>query len=678
MTEKIPIYQSIFDYSSEGIIETDNKGVIIAVNPSFIKTTGYSEEEVIGKRPNILSSGIHPLKFYIHMWAALYEKGQWSGEIWNKRKNGEIYPEWLTITAIKDENEKLINYTGIFTDISVYKKNESDLRLYERVFAASLEGIMITDKRGVIVSVNPSFTTLTGYTRVEVIGETPSILNSGRQNTDFYINMWSSIHEKGFWKGEIWNKKKSGEVYPEWLSISTIYDKNQETINYVGVFSDITERKESEEYLKYLANYDTLTDLPNRVLFKARLEVAIENAKRYDKKVAILFLDLDRFKGINDTLGHNVGDYVLKQVAERLSQNVRKSDTVARLGGDEFTIILPEIKKEDVAISVVNKIFKALTYPFFYKEQELFITTSIGITFYPDDAISIENLLKNADSAMYKAKEQGNRFALYTPDINDKLSRDRIIEQGLHKALDRAELTIYYQPQIDLKTKKIIGLEALLRWIHPELGYVSPAEFIPVAEQTGLIVPIGEWVIKEACRKNKDWQEKGYPSITLAVNLSARQFMDSNLVPTIIRILKETKLDPKYLDLEITESISIYNINKIIQILTELKAIGINVSIDDFGTGHSSLSYLKSFPITHLKIDKSFVDDIVSDKSNLVIIKAIIEMAHGLDLKVIAEGVESKEQLLYLEKLNCNAAQGYIFSRPLPTLEIEKLLAEYS
>lgn len=678
MTEKIPIYQSIFDYSSEGIIETDNKGVIIAVNPSFIKTTGYSEEEVIGKRPNILSSGIHPLKFYIHMWAALYEKGQWSGEIWNKRKNGEIYPEWLTITAIKDENEKLINYTGIFTDISVYQKNESDLRLYERVFAASLEGIMITDKRGVIVSVNPSFTTLTGYTRVEVIGETPSILNSGRQNTDFYINMWSSIHEKGFWKGEIWNKKKSGEVYPEWLSISTIYDKNQETINYVGVFSDITERKESEEYLKYLANYDTLTDLPNRVLFKARLEVAIENAKRYDKKVAILFLDLDRFKGINDTLGHNVGDYVLKQVAERLSQNVRKSDTVARLGGDEFTIILPEIKKEDVAISVVNKIFKALTYPFFYKEQELFITTSIGITFYPDDAISIENLLINADSAMYKAKEQGNRFALYTPEINDKLSRDRIIEQGLHKALDRAELTIYYQPQIDLKTKKIIGLEALLRWIHPELGYVSPAEFIPVAEQTGLIVPIGEWVIKEACRKNKDWQEKGYPSITLAVNLSARQFMDSNLVPTIIRILKETKLDPKYLDLEITESISIYNINKIIQILTELKAIGVNVSIDDFGTGHSSLSYLKSFPITHLKIDKSFVDDIVSDKSNLVIIKAIIEMAHGLDLKVIAEGVESKEQLLYLEKLNCNAAQGYIFSRPLPTLEIEKLLAEYS
>lgn len=612
------------------------------------------------------------------MQAALYEKGQWSGEIWNKRKNGEIYPEWLTITAIKDENEKLINYTGIFTDISVYQKNESDLRLYERVFAASLEGIMITDKRGVIVSVNPSFTTLTGYTRVEVIGETPSILNSGRQNTDFYINMWSSIHEKGFWKGEIWNKKKSGEVYPEWLSISTIYDKNQETINYVGVFSDITERKESEEYLKYLANYDTLTDLPNRVLFKARLEVAIENAKRYDKKVAILFLDLDRFKGINDTLGHNVGDYVLKQVAERLSQNVRKSDTVARLGGDEFTIILPEIKKEDVAISVVNKIFKALTYPFFYKEQELFITTSIGITFYPDDAISIENLLINADSAMYKAKEQGNRFALYTPEINDKLSRDRIIEQGLHKALDRAELTIYYQPQIDLKTKKIIGLEALLRWIHPESGYVFPAEFIPVAEQTGLIVPIGEWVIKEACRKNKDWQEKGYPSITLAVNLSARQFMDSNLVPTIIRILKETKLDPKYLDLEITESISIYNINKIIQILTELKAIGVNVSIDDFGTGHSSLSYLKSFPITHLKIDKSFVDDIVSDKSNLVIIKAIIEMAHGLDLKVIAEGVESKEQLLYLEKLNCNAAQGYIFSRPLPTLEIEKLLAEYS
>lgn len=674
--EKLEIYSQIFHNSSEGNIITDNKGIIIAVNPAFIETTGYSEEEVLGKKPNILSSGRHNIEFYINMWATVYEKGQWSGEVCNKRKNGEIYTEWLTITATTDEDGKITNYIGIFTDISVNKKNKIDIRLYERVFNNSSEGIMITNSKGIIVSVNSSFTRLTGYTQDEAIGERPSILHSGKQDVGFYINMWASIHEKGFWTGEIWNKRKGGEVFPEWLSISTIYDEKGETINYVGIFSDITDKKKSEEYLIYLAHFDTLTSLPNRVLFKERLELAIEYANRYDKKVAVLYLDLDKFKVINDTLGHDVGDYILKQVSERLTHCVRNSDTVARLGGDEFSIILPEIKQQEDAISVAKKIFKALTYPFFYQDQELFITTSVGITFYPNDALSTEKLLKNADSAMYRAKEQKSGYQLYSADIDDKPSRERIIEHGIHEALKRDELDIHYQPQIDLKSKNIIGVEALLRWKHPELGNISPAEFIPLAEQTDLIVPIGEWVMREACREQKEWSEKGYIPITVAVNLSESQFMDNNLVPTILKIIKDTQIEAKYLNLEITEIINVYNINKIIQILTELREIGVKVSIDDFGTGILPLSYLKNLPITHLKIDKSFIDNLILDKSNLIIIKAIIEMAHGLNLKVVAEGVESEEQLLYLENLNCNTVQGYYFYRPMSSSAIEELLAE--
>lgn len=674
--EKLEIYSQIFHNSSEGNIITDNKGIIIAVNPAFIETTGYSEEEVLGKKPNILSSGRHNIEFYINMWATVYEKGQWSGEVCNKRKNGEIYTEWLTITATTDEDGKITNYIGIFTDISVNKKNRIDIRLYERVFNNSSEGIMITNSKGIIVSVNSSFTRLTGYTQDEAIGERPSILHSGKQDVGFYINMWASIHEKGFWTGEIWNKRKGGEVFPEWLSISTIYDEKGETINYVGIFSDITDKKKSEEYLIYLAHFDTLTSLPNRVLFKERLELAIEYANRYDKKVAVLYLDLDKFKVINDTLGHDVGDYILKQVSERLTHCVRNSDTVARLGGDEFSIILPEIKQQEDARSVARKIFKALTYPFFYQDQELFITTSIGITFYPNDALSTEKLLKNADSAMYRAKEQKSGYQLYSADKDDKPSRERIIEHGIHEALKRDELDIHYQPQIDLKSKKIIGVEALLRWNHPELGKISPAEFIPLAEQMDLIVPIGEWVMREACREQKEWSEKGYIPITVAVNLSESQFMDNNLVPTILKIIKDTQIEAKYLNLEITEIINVYNINKIIQILTELREIGVKVSIDDFGTGILPLSYLKNLPITHLKIDKSFIDDLILDKSNLIIIKAIIEMAHGLNLKVVAEGVESEEQLLYLGNLNCNTVQGYYFYRPMSSSAIEELLAE--
>lgn len=559
--EKLEIYSQIFHNSSEGNIITDNKGIIIAVNPAFIETTGYSEEEVLGKKPNILSSGRHNIEFYINMWATVYEKGQWSGEVCNKRKNGEIYTEWLTITATTDEDGKITNYIGIFTDISVNKKNRIDIRLYERVFNNSSEGIMITNSKGIIVSVNSSFTRLTGYTQDEAIGERPSILHSGKQDVGFYINMWASIHEKGFWTGEIWNKRKGGEVFPEWLSISTIYDEKGETINYVGIFSDITDKKKSEEYLIYLAHFDTLTSLPNRVLFKERLELAIEYANRYDKKVAVLYLDLDKFKVINDTLGHDVGDYILKQVSERLTHCVRNSDTVARLGGDEFSIILPEIKQQEDARSVAKKIFKALTYPFFYQDQELFITTSVGITFYPNDALSTEKLLKNADSAMYRAKEQKSGYQLYSADKDDKPSRERIIEHGIHEALKRDELDIHYQPQIDLKSKNIIGVEALLRWKHPELGNISPAEFIPLAEQTDLIVPIGEWVMREACREQKEWSEKGYIPITVAVNLSESQFMDNNLVPTILKIIKDTQIEAKYLNLEITEIINVYNIN---------------------------------------------------------------------------------------------------------------------
>ncbi|WP_261303019.1 sensor domain-containing protein [Paenibacillus andongensis] len=671
MKDKLRLYARVFKKVMESIMITDSGGVILSVNPAFTTTTGYTEDEVVGQTPRILYSGKQKPEFYIHMWATIHETGGWKGEIWNRRKNGELYLEWLTISAVRDKRGKITNYVGIFIDITERKKSEKKLQLHARVFETASEGIMITDTKGTILSVNPAFSETTGYSEDEVLAQTPRMLHSGVQDAEFYIQMWASIHETGSWQGEVWNKRKNGEIYPEWLTINAVRNENGKISNYVGVFTDITERKLSEENLKYLAHYDVLTGLPNRFLFHDRLSHAIRQANRQGHSAALMFIDLDHFKLINDTLGHVVGDQLLLKASKRLESCVRTGDTVSRFGGDEFTVILPRIHETKDALLVAQKILEELALPFFLAEQELFITASIGISVYPLHGEDSETLIKQADSAMYRAKEQSNNYQLYTSNMNATFYRKMKLENGLRKALEKDQLRIVYQPQMDIRTGRINGIEALLRWEHPEMGMVSPNEFIQIVEENGQIVEIGEWVLRKVCEQNKAWQSAGYPPLKCAINLSPRQFNNKNLIETVKQILKETELDPSYLCFEITENISIHQIESVLTVLHEFKEIGLELAIDDFGKGHSALSYLKKYPIDTLKIDKCFVQGIEMDRGNASIAKAMIDMAHGLGLRVIAEGVETEDQLAFLKDLHCDSIQGFWLSRPLPPERIE-------
>ena len=541
------------------------------------------------------------------------------------------------------------------------------LHLASKVIENTIEGVTVTDSEGTIISVNPAFTVITGYAPEEAIGQNPRVLKSDRHTPDFYARMWSDLLTRGHWSGEIWNRRKSGEAYPEWLTISAIQDEHGVTTHFVAIFHDITEIKQNEEKIHYHAYHDALTELPNRQLFNDRLALALTHAKRNKNSLAVLFLDLDRFKTINDTLGHLIGDRLLQEVATRLTGCVRADDTVARLGGDEFTVLLPDFHHPERAILVAQKIAASFELPFRIDDHELFSSTSIGISISPMDGESAETLMKNADTALYRAKESGrNQYQLYTPAMNERALERLDMENDLRRALERQEFLLHYHPRIDLATGRMRSAEALIRWQHPTRGLVSPGEFIPLAEETGMIVPIGRWVLETACAQNVRWIAQGLPPIRVAVNLSARQFQQENLVQMISDTLTTTGLDAQYLELEITESVAMQHGEKSLVMLRELHALDINLSIDDFGTGYSSLGYLKRFPVDALKIDQSFVRDIPHDADDEAIAIAIIALAHTLNLLVIAEGVEQESQLRFLRQHGCDEIQGFLFGRPLP------------
>ena len=564
---------------------------------------------------------------------------------------------------------------GIMLDITARKEAESRLALAQQAFENTAEGLMITDANLKVLEINQGFVNITGYGREEIIGQSPAILSSGKHGESYYEAMWTTIKAEGRWMGEIWNRRKNGEVYPEWLSISEVRDAKGKVVNYVAVFTDITLRKQSEEQLHFLANHDALTGLPNRTLLQERIEHALKRVQRDHGRLAILFIDLDRFKVINDTLGHHAGDMLLQTAAERLQHCLRDSDTIARQGGDEFVVLIENFSDTQYLGNVARKIMHALEQPFFLMGQELFVSASIGISAYPEDGTDLHTLLKNADVAMYRAKERGkNTFQFYASESNVHSFERLALENSLRRALERNEFVLHYQPKVDLATNELVGAEALIRWNHPDLGLVHPAQFIPLAEETGLIVPIGAWVLREACRQNRAWQEAGMPLIGVAVNLSAHQFRDEGLRQTIAEALGTSGLPPAYLELEITESMIMQNAERAIEILQRFRDMGTLVSIDDFGTGYSSLGYLKSFPIDSLKIDRSFVRDVPSDSDDVAITQAIIAMAHSLNLKVIAEGVENDEQLDFLREQGCDQVQGYLMSPPVSALEFEQLL----
>jgi diguanylate cyclase (GGDEF)-like protein/PAS domain S-box-containing protein len=555
----------------------------------------------------------------------------------------------------------------ILCEINERIQAEQQLIIYRKAVEHALEGIGITDPTGIILAVNQAFTEITGYRADEVVGKNISLLQSGRHDQAFYSQLWNSLLATGRWTGEIWNLRKNGEVYPEVLSISAIDDENGEVTHYVAVFHDVTAVKRQEEQIAHQAYHDALTGLPNRTLANDRIEVSLAHVKRGGTRLAVLFLDLDNFKNVNDSLGHEWGDKLLLQVANRLVSQVREEDTVARLGGDEFLILVAAVADDEVVVDLTRRLLHSFASPFNLEGNDLFVTASIGVAFYPEDGATAGVLTKHADIAMYQAKANGkNRYCLFTADLSERIAYLRQLENNLRQAIVQREFIVFFQPKIDPFTGLITGAEALARWRKADGVLVNPADFIPLAEETGLIVPLGEQVLDLACQMMHTLNRLGYGDLTISVNLSPLQFVQTNLVERIFAVLSKHGAASSQLELEITETAMMTNLTKTVETLNQLVAAGIAIAVDDFGTGYSSLSYLKRFPIQTLKIDRSFIRDLTSDPSDAQLVETIILMAHNLGITVVAEGVESPEQLEWLKQCGCEQIQGYWFSKPLP------------
>ncbi|MGQ0658592.1 MAG: putative bifunctional diguanylate cyclase/phosphodiesterase [Chromatiales bacterium] len=550
------------------------------------------------------------------------------------------------------------------------KRIDDQLRIYAHVFEGSCEAIIVADGRKAILSVNRAFTEITGYSAEEVIGQTSEILSSGGYDPTFYQSIWDAVNEHGYWIGEIWARRKSGELYMQWLSISAIRDDQGSVTRYVSQGVDITNQKRADERIHYLGHYDSLTKLPNRTLLHDRISRAIAAAERHGIQAGVMFIDLDRFKNINDSLGHPTGDRLLQAVAERLRGCVRDSDTVARLGGDEFVVVLPETGA-DGATQVAQKILTSLSGPYQIESYYLIITPSIGISIYPNDGQDIQTLIKNADAALYHAKDSGrNNYQFFTQEMNIAAFERISLENGLRVALERGEFELYYQPQIELASGRVTAVEALVRWNHPQWGIVPPALFIHVAEDSGIVVPLGKWMLRQACAQVAQWQRSGFPSVPVAVNISAVQMRHKDFSQFVQSVLEETGLPPHLLQLELTESILMQDEGRSSPSLYELSKMGVQLALDDFGTGYSSLTYLRRFPINKLKIDRSFIRNCEDITSDAAIVRAIINLAHSLGLKVIGEGVETEGQMKVLQAEGCDDVQGFYFSAPQPAREL--------
>ena len=665
----------VVEQSPAIVVITDTHGVIEYVNPKFTALTGYSAAEAIGRTPALLKSGTTPAEVYREMWATLLDGRQWRGELLNRKKNGELFWENTRISPLMDDSGRITHFIAVKEDITERRKVEAQLHKLSLAVEHSPVSVMITDEKGTIEYVNPRFTEVTGFAANEVFGKTPRILKSGTTAPQVYHGLWQAITSGREWSGELQNRNRRGELFWESEKIAPIVDIKGKISHFVALKEDITERKNYQAELERQATRDSLTGLPNRSLLADRMTQALAQAHRSGHAAAVLMVDLDNFKLVNDSLGHATGDLLVKAVAERLSACVREGDTVARMGGDEFVLIMHHVRDETDVTAMMQRIVTSIGAPLSLEGRELHVTCSTGAAIYPKDGSSGEELLRNADTAMYRAKEQGrDSFRFYTADMNQRMMERLTLEAELRLALDRRQFTLHFQPQVDTVSGALIGAEALLRWSHAELGMIPPSRFIPLAEETGLIVPLGEWILREACAQSRRWQEAGLPALRLAVNISARQFRQKDFVGTVTRILAETGLSADLLELELTESMVMHNPDEAVKLLHELKRAGVHISLDDFGTGYSSLSHLKRFPIDVLKLDQSFVRGVLSDADDAAIARTVIGLGHSLNLRVIAEGVETEAQKAFLAAEKCDAMQGYLFSRPLPATAFAALL----
>lgn len=654
-------YRAVIEASRDGFWLLDTSGLILDVNDTYAQLSGFSKAELIGMHFSQLATADHEI-------TAMRLRHIMRGEdhlceTQHRRKDGSV---WDAEVVTRYSHDSGGQFYVFIRDISERLRVQQQLHLTAEVFENANEAIVITDADNTILRVNKSYCDVTGYSEEEVIGKTPSVLQSGRHDEDFYQQMWQSLREKGNWVGEIWDKRKNGEIYPKWLSITAVHNRQGQLTNYVGTFSDISVLKGIESELKKLAYYDALTGLPNRTLFKERLQEELNRCQRFNCNCSVLFIDLDRFKLINDTMGHASGDELLIEVSRRIRNSLRTTDTFARMGGDEFTLLLPNIPNADAVAHVAQNIIELLNEPVLLNGEEIRVGCSIGIAIYPDDGDNLETLTRHADTAMYVAKANGRgQYHFFSANM-DQIAHEHLrLESELHHALERGEFFLQFQPQVDARTEKVVRCEALIRWQHPERGIVSPALFIPIAEDSDLILQIGEFVIRDACRQISEWRANGVDVPPVAINLSARQFRQSDLVFNILNILNEYQLGVDAIEFEITESVAMENAASTMHRLSMLAGEGFSLAIDDFGTGYSSLSYLKTYPVNKLKLDRSFVMDIPDDTNDAAISSAVIRMAHSLGMEVIAEGVETIEQVAFLLEEECTIMQGYHFSKPL-------------
>ncbi|HSH28728.1 MAG TPA: PAS domain S-box protein [Thiohalobacter sp.] len=585
---------------------------------------------------------------------------------------------WISARAypVRDQNGKPVRIAGIAEDITERRQAEEQLRQSAVAFDNTAEGILILDTKRRIVAANRAFTEMTGYNEDGIRLQTVEQLEPALEPAPDNGVDWAVVEQARRWQGEALLRRANGELFPAWLTVSMVLDNNSLPANYVYIFSDITTIKRSQEKLDHLAHHDPLTDLPNRLLLNARLEHAIQHARREHHKIGILFIDLDRFKNINDSLGHSMGDEILTESARRLRGLLRDEDTVARLGGDEFIVILDQVRHSQDVITLASRIMELFRQPFISGLHTLHVTASIGVSIYPEDGRDTDTLIKNADAAMYRAKGQGrDNFQFYTQELTNTAFERILLETSLRRALDEEDLVLHYQPQISLIDGRIIGAEALIRWNHPDMGLIPPERFIPLAEESGLIVPIGNWVLQTACEQARYWQDIGLPLEKIAVNVSGIQVLRSNILEAVKRALNYSRLDAQCLELEITESTLMHEGGQAIASLESLRTTGVELAIDDFGTGYSSLSYLKRLPIDRLKIDRAFIHEAAVDTNDAAIVRAIIAMGHSLQLKIVAEGVETAQQNQFLQELGCDLAQGYYYGRPVTAEEFVRLFS---
>jgi diguanylate cyclase (GGDEF)-like protein/PAS domain S-box-containing protein len=675
LRKEIAVHFRHYDIAPVGYVTLDINNRILEINETLAIKLELHKRDLVGQ---FFNSYVFPEDqdiLYFCCKKTINEKKPQTCELRLKIKKNK--PIWVKLDCAPEKHDEGTRIHIAINDISHLKELEQDLTLSASVLNECTEMILVTDANANIIKVNKAFVKTTGFSEKEILGKNPSFLQTGKQNHKLYQNMWAMLKQNKSWQGEIWNKRKNGEVYPEWVSLTAINNPDGSPAYYISVSSDITQRKKDDEHIHFMAYYDPLTGLPNRILLQDRLKQALVQAKRNGQHGAVFILDIDHFKVINDSLGHLIGDKLLQEVAKRLSDCIRQEDTISRMGGDEFVVLLADLgkdKKDAIthSISVAEKIIQTISEPIVTEENKLQITVSIGIVMFPDDNDQIINLMKLADNAMYKVKKSGrNNYQFVTPSLQKEADERLNVQHGLHDALQRNHFELFYQPQIDFTTNAVSGVEALIRWRKPENGLVCPDDFIMISEESGLIVPIGTWVLEEAGRQISSFNKlKNRPFPFISVNMSVRQFQQRNFISEIQRIVSTYNIQPQQLELELTESLLIHNLDDTKRKLFQLKKMGIRLAIDDFGTGYSSLQYLKNLPIDVLKIDQSFINDISIDVNDRAIVQTIISLAKNLNLWVVAEGVVDQKQYDFLKQRDCDSYQGYYYCKPMPMAEL--------